>query len=67
MSAKLSVRRPFDIKTAWKKARIGFAHMDDAQKKQTLVNSGVLTVSGNVTKPYMQVFKDQKKSATVKH
>ena len=47
----------FDIKLAWKQTKQALDAMTPAQRKQTLINSGILTKSGNVAKPYAKVIK----------
>jgi hypothetical protein len=50
----------FDIKEAWKQAKQSLGTMNSTERKQTLINSGILTKSGNVAKAYSKVIKAAK-------
>jgi len=50
----------FDIRQAWKQTKQALDAMTPAQRKQTLINSGILTKKGNVAKPYAKVIKAAK-------
>ena len=48
-----------DVTRAWQRAQKAFRAMTPEEKKQTLVDSGILTRSGRVAKPYREVIKDK--------
>lgn len=50
----------FDIREAWKKTKRALDAMTPAQRRQTLIDSGILTKKGNVARPYAKVIKAAK-------
>jgi len=49
------------IEKLWERTSGRLAKMTAAQRKQTLVDAGILTKKGNVTAPYKQVLGFKKK------
>jgi hypothetical protein len=50
----------FDVKRAWQQTKQALHSMSVQERKQTLVESGILTKGGNVAKPYTKTFKSAK-------
>jgi DNA/RNA endonuclease G (NUC1) len=48
--------KPFDIRRAWNQTEKALRRMSREERGQTLVNAGILTAKGAVTKPYAGLF-----------
>lgn len=53
----VTIKRPFDVRKAWEKTERALNKMNASERRQTLIDSGILTKGGNVAKPYAKVFK----------
>jgi hypothetical protein len=60
MTNGLSNDAAFDVKRAWQQTKQVLHSMSAQERKQTLVESGILTKGGKVAKPYAKTFKSAK-------
>lgn len=51
----------FDVRRVWRQTEKALHAMTDAQRKQTLVDAGILTKGGQVARPYAGVIKTRSK------
>lgn len=59
--SKPAPKGTFDVRRAWRQTEKALKAMSDVQRKQTLVEAGILTKGGRVAEPYSGVFKARSK------